>query len=129
MISLAQSEVPIRPELLNANPWLLNCLNGTIDLRTGRLLPHTMEHFITKLAPVNYDPNANCDRWLEFLSRIMDGNEQLISFLQRAIGYALTGETSEQCLFIFHGSGANGKSTFLQAISSIARRLFYVHAD
>jgi putative DNA primase/helicase len=119
MISLAQSEVPIRPELLNADPWLLNCLNGTIDLRTGRLLPHTMEHFITKLAPVNYDPKAGCERWLEFLSRIMDGNEQLISFLQRAIGYALTGETSEQCLFIFHGSGANGKSTFLQAISSI----------
>jgi putative DNA primase/helicase len=119
MISLAQSEVSIRPELLNADPWLLNCLNGTIDLRTGRLLPHTMEHFITKLAPVNCDPNAGCERWLEFLDRIMDGNEQLISFLQRAIGYALTGETSEQCLFIFHGSGANGKSTFLQAISSI----------
>ena len=119
MISLAQSEVPIRPELLNAAPWLLNCLNGTVDLRTGRLLPHTMEHFITKLAPVNYDPKAGCERWLEFLGRIMDGNEQLISFLQRAIGYALTGETSEQCLFIFHGSGANGKSTFLQAISSI----------
>jgi putative DNA primase/helicase len=119
MISLAQSEVSIRPELLNADPWLLNCLNGTVDLRTGRLLPHTMEHFITKLAPVNYDPKAGCERWLEFLDRIMDGNEQLISFLQRAIGYALTGETSEQCLFIFHGSGANGKSTFLQAISSI----------
>ncbi|MDO9068440.1 MAG: phage/plasmid primase, P4 family, partial [Deltaproteobacteria bacterium] len=119
MISLAQSEVSIRPELLNADPWLLNCLNGTVNLRTGRLLPHTMEHFITKLAPVNFDPNSACPRWLEFLSRILNGNEQLIDFLQRAVGYALTGETSEQCLFIFYGSGANGKSTFLQTMSYV----------
>jgi putative DNA primase/helicase len=119
MISLAQSEVSIRPELLNADPWLLNCLNGTVNLRTGRILPHTMEHFITKVAPVNFEPNSACPLWLEFLSRIMNGNEQLIDFLQRAVGYALTGETSEQCLFIFHGSGANGKSTFLQTISTI----------
>ena len=78
-----------------------------------------MEHFITKLAPVNFEPDAACPRWLEFLSRIMDGNEQLIDFLQRAVGYALTGETSEQCLFIFYGSGANGKSTFLQTMSYV----------
>jgi putative DNA primase/helicase len=119
MIALAQSEVSITPDMLNGYPWHLNCLNGTVDLRTGHLLPHQMEHFITKLAPVSYDPKATCPRWLEFLRRIMDGNNQLIDFLQRAVGYALTGETSEQCFFIFYGSGANGKSTFLQAMSYV----------
>jgi putative DNA primase/helicase len=98
---------------------LLNCQNGTIDLRTGELLPHRMEDFITRLAPVDFEPDARCPRWLEFLNRIMDGNQHLIDFLQRAVGYALTGETSEQCLFIFYGGGANGKSTFLQAMSHV----------
>ena len=119
MIALSQSEVSITPDMLNGYPWLLTCLNGTIDLRSGTRLPHRMEDFITRLAPVNFEPDASCPRWLEFLSRIMDGNEKLIAFLQRAVGYALTGETSEQCLFIFHGSGANGKSTFLQTMSFV----------
>jgi putative DNA primase/helicase len=119
MIALARSEVPITPDMLNGYPWLLNCQNGTIDLRTGEHLPHRMEDFITRLAPVDFEPDARCPRWLEFLDRIMDGNQSLIDFLQRAVGYALTGETSEQVLFIFWGGGANGKSTFLQAMSHV----------
>ena len=119
MIALAQSEVSITQEMLNGYPWLFNCLNGTIDLRTGELRPHRMEDFITRLAPVCFEPDASCPRWLKFLSQIMDGNEHLMAFLQRAVGYALTGGTSEQCFFIFYGSGANGKSTFLQAMSHV----------
>ena len=82
-------------------------------------MPHRREDFITKLAPVAYDPKARSQRWVEFLERIMAANPKLISFLQRAIGYSLTGETSEQCMFILHGSGANGKSTFLQTIAFV----------
>jgi putative DNA primase/helicase len=119
MVSLAQSEAFITPEELDLNPWLLTCLNGTINLETGKLMPHQTDHFISQLAPVNYDQDMDCPLWLSFLDRIMDGNEHLISFLQRAIGYSLTGETSEQCLFIFYGSGANGKTTFLQTINSM----------
>ena len=119
MILLAQSELPVTPEQLDVNPWLLACLNGTIDLKTGKLLPHDREHFISQLAPIHYDPNQGCPLWVSFLDRIMDGNKQLIDFLQRAIGYSLTGETSEQCLFIFYGSGANGKTTFLQTIQAM----------
>jgi putative DNA primase/helicase len=119
MISIAESELPITPEELDRDAWLLTCLNGTLDLRTGTLLPIAGMHFITKLAPVSYDPKAVSHRWLDFLDRIMAGNRQLISFLQRAIGYSLTGETSEQCMFILHGFGANGKSTFLQTISYV----------
>lgn len=121
MLSLAKSEpgIPILPEQLDQDPWLLTCLNGTIDLRTGKVQPHQRDHLITQLAPVEHNPDATCPKWYAFLDRIMDGNENLIAFLERAIGYSLTGDTSEQCLFILYGTGANGKSTFLQAVSSI----------
>lgn len=121
MINLCASErgIAIAPDELDRNIWLLTCLNGTLDLMTGELLPHDPKHLITKLVPVIFDPHATCHIWDSFLNRIMAGNENLIQFLQRAIGYSLTGDTGEQCFFILHGSGANGKSTFLSAISSI----------
>lgn len=121
MINLCASEqgIGIAPDELDSNIWLLTCLNGTLDLMTGQLLPHDPKHLITKLVPVVYDPRATCHVWDAFLNRIMAGNDDLIQFLQRAIGYSLTGDTGEQCFFILYGSGANGKSTFLSAISSI----------
>ena len=97
----------------------MNCSNGTLQLKTGQLRPHDRTDLITKLADVEFDETAECPLWGAFLHRIMEGDSELIRFLQRAVGYALTGDTSEQCLFIFHGSGANGKSTFLQTISSL----------
>ena len=119
IISLAQDEVSATPENFDQDPWLLTCENGTIDLQTGEFLSHDREHMITQLAPVIYDPDAKCPLWIEFLNRIMDGNQNLISFLQRAIGYSLTGDTGEQCFFIFWGTGANGKTTFLQTINAM----------
>lgn len=119
MISLTQDEVSITPERLDQDPWLLTCENGTIDLQSGYFLSHDRSHYTTQLAPVVYNPGAECPQWLNFLDRIMEGNQNLISFLQRAIGYSLTGDTGEQCFFIFWGTGANGKSTFLQTINAI----------
>ena len=119
MVDLARSEVPISPEELDQDPWLFNCANGTIDLRTGRLRGHRREDFITKLVPVAYDPEAEHPLWDRFLDRILDGNQDLVDFMQRAVGYALTGSTIEQCLFILHGAGANGKTTFLQTVGEI----------
>jgi len=121
MIKLAESEegIAISPDELDLNPWLLNCRNGTIDLRTGELKEHDKGDLITKSIPVIYDPNAKCLKWLKFLDRIMGGNQELISFLQRAVGYTLTGATREQCFFILHGDGANGKSTFIKTIGSL----------
>jgi putative DNA primase/helicase len=121
MVELAQSEpgIPIQPDDLDADPWLLNCCNGTLDLRTGALREHHRGDLLTKLVPVEYDPAAACPTWAKFLARIMDGNESLIRFLQRAIGYSLTGDTSEQCLFILHGVGMNGKTTFLNCIRGL----------
>jgi P4 family phage/plasmid primase-like protien len=121
MIELAQSErcIPVLPEHLDADPWLLNCLNGVLDLRTGRLHPHRRNDLFTKLAPVAYEPEATCPTWLAFLHSIMDGNRELIGFLQRFAGYALTGVIREHVLVICYGTGSNGKSTFLETLISL----------
>ena len=121
MLEMASSEpgIPVLPDQLDRDPWQLNVYNGTVNLRTGALEPHRADHLITKLAPVSYDPDADCPLWLSFLDRVMDGDRDLIGFLQRAVGYSLTADTGEQCFFILHGSGANGKTTFLQAISAL----------
>ena len=121
MIGLAESEsgVAMRPSDFDRDPWLFNVLNGTLDLRSGDLLPHCSVDLVTRLAPTSYDPDACCPIWLAFLDRVMDSNADLIAFLQRAIGYALTGSTREHALFILYGTGANGKSTFLETIRAM----------
>jgi P4 family phage/plasmid primase-like protien len=115
MVTLARSEPQLvaRAADLDANPYLLNVLNGTVDLRTGQLLPHRREDLITQLAPVEYAAGARCPQFLAFLDEIFDENPDLIAFMQRAIGYALTGDVSEQVFFYLYGTGANGKSTLL----------------
>lgn len=121
MVDLAkvQEGIPSNPNDLDANPWLLNCENGTIDLTSGELKPHNRKDLISKLVPVNYDPQAKAPLWEAFLNRIMDRNQDLIQFLQRAIGYSLTGSTREDALFVLHGNGANGKTTFLETIAAM----------
>src|SRR5262249_49727029 len=94
-------------------PWLLNCTNGVVDLRSGRLLPHDRGLWITKQVPFAFDPDAQCPRFLSFLSEITEGNASLIAFLARALGYSLTGSAKDQCFFIAWVVGANGKSTLL----------------
>ena len=89
---------------LDQDAWLLNCANGTLDLRTGTLRDAHRDDLITKRIAVPYDPVATCPTFLHFLSTIMGGNEDLIAYLQRAIGYALTGSTREQVLFLFYGT-------------------------
>jgi putative DNA primase/helicase len=118
MINLAESDprIAINNKSFDKNPWLLNILNGTIDLHTGKLRPHDPNDLITKSAPVEFDPAAVCPIWLKFLDRIMAGNDNLIGYLQRAVGYALTGDISEHVLFLLYGTGQNGKSTFLNLL-------------
>lgn len=121
MVNLAKTEqgIPVLSDQLDSDTWRLNCKNGTLDLRTGKLRPHNRSDYITRLVPIEYDPAADFVEWAQFLDRIMGGNKGLVSFLQRAIGYSLTGSTREQCLFMPYGSGANGKSTFLEAIADV----------
>lgn len=99
--------------------YLLNTHSGVIDLRRGILLPHHSDNLITKICGATYSHTAEAPLWESFLHQIMDGNEDLISFLQRAVGYSATGETSERVLFLLHGSGANGKSVFLDVLGHV----------
>src|SRR5215213_4388400 len=116
-LRLARSEpgIPILPHELDADPWLLNVLNGTVDLRTRELRPHDRRDLITKLAPVEYDPDAKAPNFEAFLARILP-SEALRRFVQRAIGYAATGVVSEEVLVILYGVGANGKSTLVNIL-------------
>ncbi|WP_461256853.1 DNA primase family protein [Treponema sp. R80B11-R83G3] len=118
MIKTAQyiQELNITADDLDGNPWLLNVRNGTIDVVTGEFREHRQEDMITKLANVEYDPNADCPLWKQFIREIMDYKPELIKFLQTAMGWALTGDNTEQTMFILYGSGANGKTTFLNTI-------------
>lgn len=121
MINLAKSEPTIHliPSQFDAHPWLLNCPNGTLDLKMGHLYPHRREDCLSKSIPVPYDPVAACPLWIQFLMRITGDNPALISFFQRSVGYALTGDTSEQVMFLIYGTGANGKTTFLETIRAM----------
>jgi len=116
-LRLACSEpgIPILPRQLDADPWLLNAENGTIDLKAGELREHRREDLITKLAPVDYDPDANAPIFEAMLVRILP-TEALRRFVQRAIGYAASGTVSEEFLVILYGVGANGKSTLVNVV-------------
>jgi putative DNA primase/helicase len=119
MLKLAQSEkgIPISPADLDSDRWLLNVSNGTVNLRTGELAPHCRENYITKLAPVSFEPDAACPRWERFLVEVFAPHPDVIPFIQRAAGYSLTGVTREECLFLFHGVGRNGKGTLLKILT------------
>ena len=113
MVKLAESDPQLLAiaEQLDADPYLLNVENGTLDLRTGTLRAHDPADRITKLAPVAYDPAARDERWDGFVCEVCGGDTELAAFLKRACGYTLTGDTGEEVLFFPHGPGATGKST------------------
>ena len=100
-------------DAIDSNPWLLCVKNGIIDLSTGEFREHSKNDYITKMAEVDYDPAAECPEWRKFIREIMNYNNELIMYLQAISGWAITGDVSEQTMFIFYGTEANGKSTFL----------------
>ncbi len=112
-------ELNVKTDDLDTDPWLLNVRNGTIDLRSGELREHRQADLITRRADVDYDPKADCPAWRKFLMEIMNYNGELIRFLQNAAGWSVSGDTSEQTMFILFGTGANGKSTFLNTIMNL----------
>ena len=121
MLALAASEPGISVSVgqLDQDQWLFNVLNGTLNLKTRKLQEHYRGNHITRLAPVNYDQQAQCRKFEQFLTEIFQGNRELIRFVQQYFGYSLTGSTEEQCLAILYGTGANGKSTLSKTIQRI----------
>jgi putative DNA primase/helicase len=120
LVALARyhSDIEVRSyaETFDRDPWLLNCENGILDLRVGELRPHRSDEMITKIVPVSYDPEALCPRWDKFLDEVTCGNSPLALYLQRIVGYTLTGIIRERAFFLFFGEGNNGKTIFLRII-------------
>lgn len=116
--------VSVSNDELDTGAYMINVNNGIVDLETGKLLDHDPAHLITKLAPVDYDPQATAPRWRRFLEEVFitdDGKADLevIHFMQKAIGYSLSGSIEEEVIFFLTGSGGNGKSKFLEAIQNM----------
>ena len=124
MLKLARSErvVVVEHDAFDTNPFLLNLKNGVYDLHNHTLVPHRKDLLMSRLCPVSYIQDATCPKWLKFLERIFKGRsdrEEIISFLQRFLGYCLTGSIEEQVLLLLYGAGENGKSVLLNVISKI----------
>lgn len=118
-IASGMSELTITSEDMDKNPWLLNCENGTINLKTGKLQPHNAKDYITKMCKANFDANCAIPLWTQLLEKVTNGDKQMQRYIQKALGYALTGDTSEQAIFILYGTGSNGKSTLLNVFSEL----------
>lgn len=117
MIKESQHHVPITPDQLDTHKTLLCMPNGIINLKTGELQPHDRQKFITKITHCEYTDKIDHPLWDSFLESTFGGDRDLIHYIQKAVGYSLTGSTQEQCAFFCYGTGRNGKSTFLETIS------------
>ena len=112
MLADAATVYPVSIHEFDKDQHLFNVQNGTIDLRTFELKPHNPDDFLSKIANVTFDENARCDRWERFITEIMQNDTEKAQFLQKSLGYALSGDTSEECFFIFYGNTTrNGKGT------------------
>ncbi len=124
MIGLAKSDsrMIIKISELDRQKELFNCQNCTIKLNVDgshSIYNHSSEDYLTKISAVKHDPTILCTQWIEFLKMIFNDDEELIKYIQKALGYSLTGYTDEDCFFFLQGDGANGKSTFLEGIEPV----------
>ena len=121
MHTLARSDdrVKIPSDLLDADPWSFNVQNGTINLRTGGIAPHEKNDLITNLVPITFNPRAVSPLWHDYLKLVFRDDAELIEFVQRCVGYSMTGLTNEQVFFILHGPQGTGKTTFIETLRKI----------
>ncbi len=120
MIEDAKSVYPVSHTVFDRNTNLFNCRNGTLNLTTGEFRPHDPADFLTMLSGITYDSDATCPRWKQFISEVMLNDADLALYLQKALGYALTGDTSLECLFILYGATSrNGKGTTMETFLKI----------
>lgn len=119
MTELATSALPAIPDDFDQDSYIFNMKNETLDLKILEFKSHKPEDMLTKIAGVSYETEADCPKWLAFLDKIFEEKKDLIDYLQTSLGYSLTGDIGEQCLYILYGIGFNGKSTFLNVIQEI----------
>lgn len=119
-IARSDPQLALEADQWDAHPFELNTPSGVVDLRTGRLRHPSEGDYFTRVTRVAPDLDAKCPTWLRFLDDVFCGDPELVDFVQRLVGYTFTGERTEQKLFFLQGSGANGKSTFLDFVGSLA---------
>lgn len=119
MMKECEHLLPVTNETFDNDFDLFNVQNGFINLKAGQLMDHERSNFFTKISNVEYTDKADCPKWDEFLNDIFLGNQKLVRFIQRAVGYSLSGHTSEQVLFVLYGNGRNGKSVFLDILNEV----------
>jgi putative DNA primase/helicase len=117
MQTVVRERIAVQQERLDADIWTLNTQSGIVDLATGEQRAHDRNAMHTKIAGAA--PDGECPTWIAFLTRIMGGDAEMVAFLQRVVGYCLTGSTREQCIFMLYGHGSNGKSTFLDTLRAV----------
>ncbi len=116
----AQGIYPIHMTEFDVDPYLFNCQNGTLHLKTKEFLPHDANDKLTKISDVIYDPSARCERFETFVDEIMSSDRERADFLQRSLGYALSGDTRFECLFILYGATTrNGKGTLMESVLNV----------
>ena len=118
MLNVAQSDVALSLADMDTNDWILNCPNGTLDLRTSTFRAHQREDLLSKITSTPYDPEATCPTWDKCLEDWLPDAE-VRNYFQEAIGYSLTGSVQEQCFFFLYGGGRNGKGTSMNTIHAI----------
>jgi putative DNA primase/helicase len=124
LASAGEENLGVSAEVWDRDPGLLGCANGVIELQTGNFRPAKPEDFIRTISPVEWQGlDATAPRWDQFLLEIFNNNQELVDFLQRLMGYALSGQVSEHIFPIFWGLGRNGKSTLMETIKQILDRL------
>lgn len=102
---------------------LVACRNGVVNLRTGRLQEHDPDLLLTRRIDLDFDPSATAPRWERFLGEVFETHPDLPAFVQRLVGYGITGETSEQAFAVLWGTGSNGKSVFTDTLTEVFREL------
>lgn len=116
----AASVYPVALHQMDANPYLFNCINGTLDLETGVFYDHRAGDMLSRLAGVSYDPDAPATAWESFVDQVMEGDQEKAGFFQKALGYALTGDTRQECFFILYGATSrNGKGTAMETMQKL----------
>lgn len=119
ILSEVQHRVPVLHGEFDQDKTLLNTSNGYVDLSSGILYEHDIKKMFSQQADVDYTDNIDCPEWSEFLDQIFDNDQELIHYIQKAVGYSATGSIKEQVMFILYGNGRNGKSIFIDTISDI----------
>ncbi len=116
----ADKSITVKMDAFDRDKYIFNCHNGTINLRTLDFRPHSPSDRLTKMTEVDYDPEATCPRWLTFMDEVFEGDADRIRYLQKAIGYAMSGDTRLECMFILYGpTSRNGKGTTMETVLRI----------